>query len=105
MQDSQNKAAKLKRKSNLSATAKFVKTVMDDVVMPEIDQRRLAVEAKEVILEKPVAGSPRMVEFESHVDELQDACLQRISPDDPEKEKKAVVGKNFCAKLKNSVRS
>jgi hypothetical protein len=104
MQDANNNNENPKRKSNLSETAKFVKNVMDEVVMPEIDERGIAVEAKEIILKQVAPESPQMMEFESHVDELQDACLQRISPDDPEKDKKAIVGKNFCSKLKRSVR-
>ncbi len=92
-----------KKKSNLSETAQFVKSVMDDVVMPEIDKRGLATEANGIISKKLPKDDSKVVEFERHVDELRDVCLDSIPNDDPEKNRKRVVGRNFCNKLKRSV--
>lgn len=94
-----------KKGKGLSETARFVKQVMDEVIMPEMEKRGFAMEANEIIMEKPPKGSPKAVKFAIHLKEIEDICLKKISEDDPEKEKKQNVGKNFCSKLLRAVES
>ena len=90
-------------KSNLSETAKFVKKVMDEVIMPEMEKRGIAMEANKIILNKPKKDSPEAVEFTIHLKEMEEACMKKLSDKDPEKKKKETVGRNYCRKLRATV--
>ncbi len=96
---------KNKKKSNLSETAKFVKKVMDEVIMPEIEKRGFAAEANQVILERPEKNSKKAIEFSLHLSEIEDECIEKIPENDPEKKRKETVSKNFCKKLRSAVES
>lgn len=94
-----------KKKSNLSETAKFVKKVLDEVIMPEIEKRGLAAEANQIIFEKADKNSEKAIEFSIHLREVEDECMKKISENDPEKDRKQTVSKNFCKKLRAAVES
>lgn len=96
---------KNKQKSNLSETAKFVKKVMDEVIMPEIEKRGFAAKANQIILERPGKDSEGAIEFSLQLREIEDECIKKISEDDPEKKRKETVSKNFCKKLRSAVES
>lgn len=92
-------------KTNLSETAKFVKKVMDEVIMPEIEKRGLVGEANQIISTKAKKDSPEALQFSLHIKEIEEACEKNIPDSDPEKKKKETVGKNYCKKLRTVVES
>ncbi len=92
------------KKSNLSPNAQFVKKVMDTIIMPEMEEKDIPIKANKIISEHLTDGSPEVAEFDRELEQLENDCLNKISGADPDADKQRIVGENYCAKLRNSVR-